>query len=314
MNFLGHSSRLAAVFLASAAVAVAQAGAPAANAPTSGPAPAAAAPAAIPSAQPYPEVRYEKRVSADPAQQVHVARIDLSDPDVEVRVSPGGPDPDGDGEYQTTLQVPTAIAAREHFEVAVNGDFFVARKTPDAEGAQSGYVEGKWAKAVGPAVTDGLLWAPAAEARAALILDAGKKPTIASIKDVPAQVRQVIAGSHVIVREGQSVAEADSSFSRTRHPRTAVGLDRENKTLILVVVDGRRPGESVGASLPELAELMKQLGCHSALNLDGGGSTEMVLRDPQSGSLQVVNRPSDGRERAVANVLGITIRGSRRSR
>lgn len=267
----------------------------------------------FPSAQPYPEVRYEHRASVEPAQQIFVARIDLSDPDVEVRVSAGGPDPDGAGEYQTTLQVPTAIAEREHFEVAVNGDFFSARKTIDAEGAASGYVSGKWARALGPAVTDGFLWAPAAEPRAALILDASRKASIASIQQAPAEARQVIAGSHIIVREGQSVAETASTFSRTRHPRTAAGIADEGRTLILVVVDGRRAGEASGMSLSELAELMKQLGCRDALNLDGGGSTEMVLRDPQSGELQVLNRPSDGRERAVANVLGITIRGSRRT-
>jgi hypothetical protein len=266
----------------------------------------------FPSAQPYPEVRYEHRSLAEPAQQIDVARIDLSDPDVDVRVSGGGPDPDGAEEYQTTLQVPTVIAEREHFEVAVNGDFFAARQTVDAEGAKSGFVTGKWAKVLGPAVTDGFLWAPAAEPRAALILDAAKKARIESLKDVPADARQVIAGSGVLLKDGQSVTETASSFSRTRHPRTAAGLTDDGKTLVLVVVDGRRPGKSVGMSLAELAALMLQLGCRDALNLDGGGSSEMVLRNPESGLLQVMNSPSDGRERAVGNVLGVTIRGARR--
>lgn len=267
----------------------------------------------IPSPQPYPEVRFEHRQSADPAQQIYIARINLSDPDVEVRVAPGGPDPDGAGEYQTTLQVTSQIAEREHFEVAVNGDFFTVRKATDAEKAAPNYVSGKWAKAVGPSVTDGFLWAPATETRAALILDQARNPSIASIQAAPLGARQVIAGSHILLRQGQSIVEAASPFSRTRHPRTAVGIADSGKTLVLAVVDGRRAGEAAGMSLTELAGLMLQLGCQDALNLDGGGSTELVLRDPQSGELQVVNRPSDGHERAVANALGITIRGSRRT-
>lgn len=263
-------------------------------------------------AQPYAAVRYEHQVKENPAQQIYVLRIDLSDPNVDVRVSQGGLDPDGMGEFQTTLQTPTVIAERERFDIAINGDFFAARQTKDVEGAQSGYVTGKWAKAIGPAVTDGYLWAPASESRAALIFDAQKHPRILSVKDVPPDAYQVVAGSHIIVHEGQISVDATSGFSRTRHPRSAVGFDRNGKTLVLVVVDGRRPNEATGMSLPELAELMKQLGCHEALNLDGGGSSELVLRHPQSGELQVLNRPSDGRERAVANVLGLSIRGTRR--
>src|SRR5687768_16833841 len=81
------------------------------------------------SAQPYPEVRYERQIKANPAQQLYVVRVDLTDPDVEVRVAPGGVDPDGAGEYQTTLQTLSTIAERERFEVAVNGDFFSIKKT-----------------------------------------------------------------------------------------------------------------------------------------------------------------------------------------
>ncbi|MBV9468530.1 MAG: phosphodiester glycosidase family protein, partial [Abitibacteriaceae bacterium] len=278
-----------------------------------GPNAARLAHADFPGPQPYSPMRYEHRTSVNPAQQIFVARIDLSDPAVDIRVAPGSADPDGPGEYQTTLQTPTTIAEREHLELAVNGDFFTARNTVDTEGAKSGFVPDKWAKVIGPAVTDGYLWAAAAEPRAALVLDAQKHPSIMMTKDAPANAYQVIAGSDVIVRDGQVSITGSSSFVRSRHPRTAVGIEPDGKTLVLVVVDGRQPGVAVGMSLPELADLMKQLGCRDALNLDGGGSTEMVLRNPENGQLQVLNHPSDGRERAVANVLGITIRGSRRT-
>lgn len=100
-----------------------------------------------------------------------------------------------------------------------------------------------------------------------------------------------IGGNPVLVHEGRAV-EFDS---RAVHPRTAVGFNDD--TVFLVTVDGRRPGYSKGMSMAELARFMLDLGCREALNLDGGGSTTMWIDG------EIVNRPSDGRERSVANAL-----------
>jgi len=87
------------------------------------------------------------------------------------------------------------------------------------------------------------------------------------------------------------------TFVASRQPRTLAGV-RPDGTLLLVTVDGRRPGWSVGMTLPEAARLMRSLGATDALNLDGGGSTTMTVRG------QVVNRPSDGGgERPVGDGL-----------
>jgi hypothetical protein len=85
------------------------------------------------------------------------------------------------------------------------------------------------------------------------------------------------------------------TFVASRQPRTLAGVRADGK-LLLVTVDGRRPGWSAGMTLAEAARLMRSLGARDALNLDGGGSTTMVVRG------QVVNRPSDpGGERRVSN-------------
>ena len=81
-----------------------------------------------------------------------------------------------------------------------------------------------------------------------------------------------------------------------RHPRTAIGFSQDSTKLYLVAVDGRQP-HSAGMNLHELADLMIEIGVHYGLNLDGGGSTTMVVRD------SVMNIPSDGKERAVSNGL-----------
>lgn len=82
-------------------------------------------------------------------------------------------------------------------------------------------------------------------------------------------------------------------------PRTAIGIDKDGK-LIILVVDGRKPYYSTGLTLTELAYTMIGLGAVDAMNLDGGGSTAMAVRG------KLVNRPSDGFERSVANALIVT--------
>jgi uncharacterized protein YigE (DUF2233 family) len=79
-------------------------------------------------------------------------------------------------------------------------------------------------------------------------------------------------------------------------PRTALGLDKQGRYIILVV-DGRQKYHSAGLTLTQLAYTMQKLGAVNAMNLDGGGSTAMAIRN------RVVNRPSDGDERGVANAL-----------
>jgi exopolysaccharide biosynthesis protein len=91
------------------------------------------------------------------------------------------------------------------------------------------------------------------------------------------------------------------NFNKTRHPRTAVGR-RADGTVLLVVADGRNE-QAAGLSMLELQEVMAALGCRDAVNLDGGGSTTMVVRG------EVVNHPSDNKrfdpagERVVANII-----------
>lgn len=123
----------------------------------------------------------------------------------------------------------------------------------------------------------------------------------------PAGTRQLISGWPVVVRRGEAVDLDSTSFNVTRHPRTAVGLDRDGRRLTLLVVDGRQPQLSVGMSLAELAAELIAHGCWTALNLDGGGSSTLVYRDPADARLRVLNSPSDTRERAVADVLGLDV-------
>lgn len=104
----------------------------------------------------------------------------------------------------------------------------------------------------------------------------------------------------VIVTEKPRRDDVGDSFVTDLHPRTAAGLMPDGHTLVFVVVDGRQTGLSVGNSLPEMAQYFKELGCLSAINLDGGGSSSMVVEG------EVVNFPSDaGGARSVTSGLAI---------
>lgn len=109
-------------------------------------------------------------------------------------------------------------------------------------------------------------------------------------------VLDTLGGNTRLVKKGKNVAPEGSGYPYTRNPRTGVGRTAAGKVL-LVTVDGRQPGYSVGMSFVEFGRLFIRLGASSAMNLDGGGSTEMIVNG------KVVNRPSGGRERPQPNAL-----------
>lgn len=106
------------------------------------------------------------------------------------------------------------------------------------------------------------------------------------------------------MQNGQVLEQLNVDFNTSRHPRTAVGLTKDNK-LIVAVIDGRS-SQSQGLTIPQLGELMAALGCTSALNYDGGGSSTAWVKGEG-----VVNYPSDNGkfdhegERAVATVFTV---------
>lgn len=133
----------------------------------------------------------------------------------------------------------------------------------------------------------------------------------------PRLPHEAVGGFPVLVRRGVLRAGLDSAggrgFGPVRHPRTAVGISRMGRRLLLVTVDGRQPGYSAGMTLPELGQLMIDLGATLALNLDGGGSTTMAISQG-IGTTRILNQPSDtSGERPVSNALAV-VPGCERSR
>lgn len=143
-------------------------------------------------------------------------------------------------------------------------------------------------------------------ARASLVL--GDTVTV-NVSLAPAMPHNAVGGFPLLVRDSAIVPTIDSDGAvgfRGVNPRTAAGYADNGNRLFLVVIDGRQAGHSVGTTTRETAELMRDLGARDALNLDGGGSSAMVVRDGASGTQRVVNKPSDAAgERPVANALAV---------
>ena len=173
--------------------------------------------------------------------------------------------------------------------VAINGDYFDTALNP-----------------FGLAMGDGTVWwQAAAGVRRQEVLGVGPGrarifPRDAPLREPKRWMTGAVAGWPLVVENCSPVTSLPGSphFTLAPHPRTAVGLSKDRRGLLFLVADGRRDGVP-GLTLPELAALLVEVGACTALNLDGGGSSALWLRD------RIVNRPSDGFERKVANHLGV---------
>ncbi|MBE6560861.1 MAG: phosphodiester glycosidase family protein [Ruminococcaceae bacterium] len=183
-------------------------------------------------------------------------------------------------EIQTVQgQAEAAIANGRNVVAAVNADFF----DMFGDNAPSGLC-----------IKDGRSVSNANTMRSFFGMDLNGTPVISSYVESPeliGQLRAAVGGREIYLRDGE-LAELSlcEPFSYTPHPRTTVGI-REDGTVILMVVDGRLPEISNGASLVDLAALMKYLGAKKAINIDGGGSSTFLVNI--GGEMTLLNRPAD---------------------
>ncbi|MFR9729240.1 phosphodiester glycosidase family protein [Saccharopolyspora sp. MS10] len=113
--------------------------------------------------------------------------------------------------------------------------------------------------------------------------------------------RVAVGGNRVLLRGGEVQDVDDTAL----HPRTAAGFSADGTRMWLVTIDGRQDA-SRGATERELAERLRALGASDAINLDGGGSSTLLAREPGAEAAEVHNSPSDGELRPVPNGIGFT--------
>ena len=246
-------------------------------------------------------VSYTREVRNSPRPLViHTLLVDLRDPGVRLLVTPGDP------AAERSLRARTTSAFLEEFDLqaAVNGDGF----EPWVSNSIFRYYPhvGDPIDPIGLAASQGTQYAQGNGAEPTLFISRNNR---ARFNEPIGGIYNAISGQLMLLAGGNLLPEVSAApGANDPQPRTAVGLDKNSRRLIIVVVDGRQPGYSEGATLVELAELLSAKGAFYAMNLDGGGSTTMAV-EGKNGKSRVLNSPIDqhipGRERAVGNHLGI---------
>lgn len=250
----------------------------------------------------YPGIVYYRRVHLAPRRMVaHIITVDLTQKNISLLVTP--PDRKGmEVEMPFDARTTSEFAQEYGVQVAVNGDGF----TPWWSHNLFDYYphDGDPVKPNGFTASRGKQFG---EAKGPILYVNERNE--ASFGKPLRKVYNAISGTHWLVQNKKLVADLPD---RITAPRTAIGLDGPGTRLIIIVVDGRQPFYSEGATIEELADLMLYYGGDNAILLDGGGSSTMVVEWPGKG-LQVMNSPIDnyipGRERPVANHLGIFVTG-----
>jgi hypothetical protein len=246
-------------------------------------------------------ITYIRDVRSEPHPLViHVILVDLDAPGIGFLVTPPNPAAGRQLRAGTTSQ----FLARSGAQLVINGDFF----EPWRDNSPLDYYPyaGSPVDVVGFAASRGTVYSPGVANHPTLYLSANNQASF----DAPiGDVYNAISGNLIFVQNGQPYqVNLSASYHQDIHPRTAVALDESGRTLILVVVDGRQSGYSEGVSMPELADIVIEHGGYTALNLDGGGSSALVIED-EWGKPAVLNAPMHNHmpywERPVANHLGI---------
>lgn len=254
-------------------------------------------------------VTYWSETRKSPLRQVyHVVRLDLTDPYLQLFVSPSS---NAAGQYRA--RTVSRFVSSSGALLGINASYFL----PFAPGTPGGddFVPqtDQFVEALGQVIVGGRR----------LPVNAARDPRVNAILCIHRANLEIRAGSAcrwdavdavaagpLLLNDGieQSFEHADPKYAREHHPRTAIGIAADGRSGWLVVVDGRQSVLSEGATLFELSAFFRDLGAADAINLDGGGSTTLAI-DDGFGKPRVLNSPIHtgvpGRERPVANQLGV---------
>lgn len=217
------------------------------------------------------------------AMDVHVTRVDLTNPDVVVTAT---------RESERGLKV-SDYAKKTKAVVAINADYFDKQMKP-----------------IGLTIGPCGVWEGTKDTEREGVVAIGEgRVAIYPQREVLAEPEEwmdaAVSGWPMLVKNCTALTATElpgsDGFTRSPHPRTAVGVSEDGTMLYMVVADGRREGVP-GMTLARLARfLAEELGTCSAINLDGGGSSAMWVSDA------IVNQPSDKSERRVADHLAVVL-------
>ena len=127
--------------------------------------------------------------------------------------------------------------------------------------------------------------------------------TVSCASEQWADVVYGVSGLYTLLRDGEIV----SGLLTAANPYTAVGVKADG-TAVFYTIDGRQSGYSIGATYAQVAQRLQELGCVTAVAMDGGGSTTVGATLPGQQKFKVLNRPSDGWDRSVNNSIFLVVK------
>lgn len=212
-------------------------------------------------------------------QRAYAVRVDLRAEGIESLVTPSN----GDEPLETTSETASEFLQRHRLQVAINANFFAPCCDPGHKDLR------------GLAISRGEIVSPpiaSGRGSAVLLLTRDNTATLTTTESPVAleNVWTAVAGSELVLVDGAKPVFPEATFQLTNHPRSAIGLTKDRRYLILMVIDGRQPGYSSGAPMQDVADWLLRFGAHDGLNLDGGGSSALV-RAGKNGPIEL-NRPS----------------------
>lgn len=266
---------------------------------------AAWSPATTTVTQPFRGITHYERYETSPRElAIHVVEIDLHAPGIGFAVT----SPNGSKPGETTRQRTTDFVQQRGAQIGINGTFYsLAGTGTDPNGNPEYYANLTYfVYSAGQGVSP---WSGSGDPdERAINIDANNNATFIR----PARINQATyetnpatavlhnaVGTYDGILMGGTITATDINL----HPRTAMGLSQDRSKLFLMTVDGRQSGWSMGMTTVEVATMLRDdYGCFDAINLDGGGSTNLVFADP---AVRILNRPSDGTERLHGNNFAV---------
>ncbi|MEQ7799946.1 phosphodiester glycosidase family protein [Pedobacter sp. ASV1-7] len=234
------------------------------------------------------DIRYANKEGK--AMQLFILKIDLNNPNLSMEV--GTPFNKPEFSKQTVLNMAKGVDAAGHKIVAgINGDFYNTTTLIPVG------ILHKNSQVIKNTFSDNTS-VPQQGLSFFAILNDGK-PYIGYKSDystISPQIKQATGGGIVFLKDGKVITQSILNID----PRTAIGYTADGFVYI-IVADGRNPAYSNGLTYAEMSTMMKAFDVKDALNLDGGGSSTFMIRNPASTSMEVRNSPSDGTQREVSN-------------
>ena len=254
------------------------------------------------------EIRYYDQESKP--QAVFVMQVDLSDPTISMtNTVPGGATTAfTGGRERLSAQFQRIDAPGNRVIGGINTDFFITAEGPTAGEAQGIF----WHNGV---CLKDTFNSQTTRPRCFVYWGTDEKVRIAASSQytqikATTQMYEAFSGGQFLVTDGVFASITEDSVYGV-HPRTMFGVQKDGKRVVLVVLDGRNNVHAVGMNYPDMQKIMKALGSHYSINIDGGGSSTFIVRDldgtgyGSGAKFLIKNIPSDGSERAIGPGLAI---------